>query len=86
MFPVDGDRMAHEAKKIGFGLDGPYPALLIQGDDELGALAEIHEKLFKANINVETASGVADGRGGFGYVLYVKSEDFEKALGAVDAT
>jgi hypothetical protein len=29
--------MESEAKKMGLALDGPHPALLVQGDDELGA-------------------------------------------------
>ena len=86
LFPVDGARMAHEAKRIGFELEGPHPALLVQGDDELGALEEIHEKLFEANVNVEASSGVADGQGHFGYVIYVKSKDFERALAALEVS
>ena len=60
-------------------LDGPHHALLIQGDDELGALAGIHQKLFEANINVYASSGVTDGRGSYGYLVYVKEEDYERA-------
>jgi hypothetical protein len=30
-------------------LDGLHPALLVQGDDELGALAELHMKLMNVN-------------------------------------
>ena len=64
-------------------LDGPYSALLVQGDDKLGALAEIHESLYRASVNVYASSGVTDGRGTFGYVIYVRPEDFERAAGAL---
>lgn len=79
LFPEDTQRMKSEAKKMGFDLDGPYPALLVQGDDELGVLARIHEDLHRANVNVSASSGVADGEGRFGYVVYVHPGDYERA-------
>lgn len=79
VFPEDPDKLANEAKLAGMALDGPHHALLIQGDDELGSLAGIHQKLYEANINVYASSGVTDGRSSYGYLIYVKEEDFEKA-------
>ena len=64
-------------------LDGPHPALLVQGDDELGALAEIHMKLSDARVNVYASTGVADGRGSFGYIIYVRPEEFARASAAL---
>jgi hypothetical protein len=83
IFPEDALSLANEARKAGLVLDGPHPALLVQGDDELGALARIHAKLYEANINVYASSGVADGRGSFGYVIYVRPEDYERAASAL---
>ena len=60
-------------------MDGPHPAFLVQGDDELGALAQIHQALFEANVNVFASSGVTDGRGSFGYVVYVRPDDLRRA-------
>ena len=34
----------------------------MQGDDELGALAEIHQQLFRADVNIYASSGVTDER------------------------
>ncbi len=34
-------KLAREAQKDCLVLDGPHPALLVQGDDELGALAHL---------------------------------------------
>jgi hypothetical protein len=79
IFPEDPRRMADAARKAALVLDGPHPALLVQGDDELGALARIHGRLSDASINVYASSGVADGRGSFGYLIYVRPEDFERA-------
>ena len=83
IFPDDPLKMADAARKAGLVLDGPHPALLVQGDDELGALARIHAKLYEANVNVYASSGVADGRGSFGYVVYVRPDDVERAAGAL---
>jgi hypothetical protein len=60
-------------------LTGPHPAFLIQGDDEPGVLAEIHGKLYDARVSVYASTGVTDGRGGYGCVLYVRPDDFEHA-------
>jgi hypothetical protein len=79
IFPENPAIMKNEASRAGLYLEGPYPALLVQGDDQLGALADIHLKIYEANVNVYSASGVSDGKGGFGYIVYVKAEDFEKA-------
>jgi hypothetical protein len=83
IFPEDSAKLADEAKKDRIVLDGPHPALLVQGDDELGALAELHMKLMSANVNVYAATGIADGRGSFGYVIYVRPEQYALAVAAL---
>ena len=84
IFPEDASKMADTARRIGFVLDGPHPAFLVQGDDELGALAGIHAKLNEAKVNVYASTGVADGRGGYGYVLYVRPDQYERAVSALE--
>lgn len=84
LFPDDPARMATEGKRIGMILDGPHLALLVQGDDELGALAEIHAKLYDAGVNVYASNGVTDGKGSYGYVVYVRPEEFERAAKALE--
>ncbi len=61
-------------------LEGPHHALLVRGDDELGSLAGIHQRLYEADINVYASSGVTDGSGSYGYLIYVKEDDFERAV------
>ena len=82
-FPEDPAQLRHEAGRIGMHLDGPHKAFLVQGDDELGALAEIHRKIYADEVNVYSASGVTDGQGSFGYIVYIKSNDFDKAADAL---
>ncbi|HVT27290.1 MAG TPA: hypothetical protein VHE81_04665 [Lacipirellulaceae bacterium] len=79
LFPEDSALLAAAAKNARLLLDGPYPALLVRGDDKLGALAHIHETLYAADVNVYASSGVTDGHGSFGYVVYVRPDQFEQA-------
>jgi hypothetical protein len=83
LFPSDTNRMEVVARKAKLQLDGPHPALLVQGDDEIGALATVHERLFQANVNVAASTGVATESGSYGYVLYVRPEDYETAAEAL---
>lgn len=83
LFPDDPNKLAAEARAAGLALDGPYHALLAQGDDELGALASVHERLVEARIDIYASTGVTDGRGAFGYVVYVREDQFETARGAL---
>jgi hypothetical protein len=84
IFPEDHLKLTGEAGKAGLKLDGPHHALLVQGDDELGALAEIHDKLYRANVNIYASNGVSDGKGTYGYVIYVRPEAFERAVKALE--
>ncbi|KPK82435.1 MAG: hypothetical protein AMS25_02295 [Gemmatimonas sp. SM23_52] len=84
LFPEDSGKMESEVKKSGLVLDGPHRALLVQGDDELGALATVHERLYEANVNVYASSAVTDGRGNYGYILYVRPEEYERAATALE--
>lgn len=83
LFPDIPEKLITEAKRSNLSLDGPHPAILVQGDDELGALAEIHQLLFRANVNVYASNGVTDNRGSFGYLLYVRPEEYERAAAAL---
>jgi hypothetical protein len=84
IFPEDTGKLRSEAQKAGLKLDGPQPAFLVQGDDQLGALVEVHMKLFEANVNVYASSGVAGGKGSYGYIIYVRPDDYERAATALN--
>lgn len=79
VFPEDPEMLTKEARQAHISLDGPHHALLVQGEDEPGALARVHHKLYQANINVNAASGIVDGRGNYGCLIYVSDEDYERA-------
>ena len=79
LFPEDSDKLKSEAQKASLNIQGPVPAILVQGDDEIGALTEIHKRLFDAGVNVVASTAVTDGEGGFGYVIYIRTEQFHTA-------
>jgi hypothetical protein len=79
LFPDDPQRLAQIADTVGFALTGPQRAFLVQGDDHLGAIADIYGKLSQVEVSVYASTGITDGRGGFGYILYVRPESFGRA-------
>ena len=83
LFPDDVEIFAAAAEKVGLALEGPHRAILVQGDDELGALEEVHRKLYDAGVNVYHSYGVADGAGSYGCVFFVRPEEFDTAAWAL---
>jgi len=79
VFPSETPSFTDQSERVGFAIEGPHQALLVQGEDAPGALVEIHERLFDAGINVHAATGVSGGDGRFGYILQVRPSDFERA-------
>jgi hypothetical protein len=79
LFPDSSTSFAHAAAATQMPVDGPHAALLVQGDDALGAIAEIHGVLADVGINVVGATGVADGRGAFGYVIHLRENEVDRA-------
>lgn len=85
IFPEQPGSLQALAARSGWTLTGPQHAILIQGDDHLGTLAEIHKKLQDAQVRVYASSGVTDGHGHYGYVIYTKESDHQKAEKALSA-
>ena len=86
VFPDRSDTFIQLGNKLGWVVAGPQHALLVQGDDNLGALADIQRMLLEAEVEIYASNGVTDGSGRFGYLIYFKEEDrgrAAKALGAV---
>jgi hypothetical protein len=69
--------------RSGLELDGPHPALLITGDDVPGALSGVYQQLAEVDVNVYAATGVSGGDGRFGYIIYIRPDDFETAARAL---
>lgn len=84
IFPDHSERLLHAATKHGWTLSSAQHACLIQGDDQLGALAEIQKKLIDAGVSIYASSGITDGEGHFGYVIYFKEGDHILAQRALE--
>ena len=83
LFPGDPNALVAEARVAQLRLEGPHHAIFVAGDDGLGALAAVHEQLFMSGIETYASSGASDARGAFGYVLYVREDQFEGACAAL---
>jgi hypothetical protein len=82
-FPDNTKQLQAAMAEAGIRLTGPGQAFLIQGGDDAGAILKHHQQLSDAGINVIASNGVSDGTGRFGYVLWVKDEDYERAASAM---
>jgi hypothetical protein len=83
IFPEDSHNFEGLVKKLGLSTFGPFSAFIVNGSDELGALVYIHRVLYMANVNVYASNGVTDGKNSYGYILYVRHDEYEKAAQAL---
>ena len=73
------------SRKAGWKVTGPTKGFLIYGEDRIGVVAELREKLAQAKINVTATQAIIAGADRFGMILLVKSQDVRrvsKVLGA----
>ncbi len=84
IYPLNSTWLGDMARQEGLRLVGPHHAFIVHGDDELGALVEIHQKLCDAEINVSSSNGITDGGGGYRYILHVHPDDYNRALEVLD--
>jgi ACT domain-containing protein len=86
LFPTNAASLLSAAKHEKIALDGPHSAILVQGEDQVGAFASVLAKLAATHVNVFSVQGMTDGRGGFGYIVYVRPSDIDRALKALGAS
>src|SRR6266850_1218364 len=58
-------------------------AIYVQGQDRVGAVADIHARLAEARINVRAASACAAPGGSYGMVLWVAPDKIDAAVKAL---
>jgi hypothetical protein len=81
--PENPDAFVKAAKAAGLTLSPKKQAFFIQGNDRVGAMAEIFKKLADAKVNVHsTNAGCASG-GGFGCIVWVKPPQMAAAAKAL---
>ena len=77
--PEDPTAFKNVAKVHKLKMQGPKMCLLVDGDDRLGALADLTDRLGSARINITAVTGLCAGQGRFGAILWVKPRDVKKA-------
>ena len=82
LFPAHPEKLVAEARSAGMTLDGPHHALLVQGDDEL-ARSRTCTSACLAGVDVYASAGVTDARDSFGYLVYVREDQFQRAVDAL---
>ena len=80
--PSDPVAFKAAAKKAKWKVIGPKKGFVIQGEDRVGAVADLLEKLAAANINVTATDALCAGGGQYGVLLWVKPRDVKKAAKA----
>jgi hypothetical protein len=85
LVPQDPESLREAAQQAGITLSDAKRAFVIQGDDRVGAVAEITAKLAEANVNVTAAAAAGAGSGRYGMVLWVAPADFARAAEALGA-
>ena len=84
--PSDQRAFLAAARKAGIKLVGPKTAFLIQGQDRVGAVANIVSKLGQARINITAMNAASAGGRRYGAVLWVKPRNVSKAAEILGAT
>ena len=89
IYPLNTPGPPHVGRRTGLVLNGPHHpilAFLVRGDERGGALVKTNNRLCDADINVVTSTGLADGKGGYRYLLHVHPQDFARASDVLGAT
>ncbi|MCI0340595.1 MAG: hypothetical protein L0216_05515 [Planctomycetales bacterium] len=71
------------AAAAGLALSAGKKAILVSGDDKVGAVHDMLAKLAAAGVNMHAGSATAAGSGRFGMILWPKSGELDKAKAAL---
>lgn len=82
--PEDPAAFRRAAKKAKWKVIGPKKVFLLQGDDRVGALADVARALANAKVNV-TALDAVSVHGRYGAIFWVAAKDLKKAQKVVAA-
>ncbi len=83
--PVDPVAFTAAARNAKIKLSPKKIAFLIDGEDRVGAIAEILGKLAAAKVNVTAVDAACAGGGRYGAILWVKPRDVRKAATVLGA-
>jgi hypothetical protein len=84
--PEDAAAFKQAAKRAKWKVVGPRRGFLAQGDDRVGAIADLLERLAVAKINVTAIDAVSAGSGRYGAILWVAAKDVKKTASLLSAS
>jgi hypothetical protein len=84
--PEDALAFTMAAKQAKIKVKAKKGGFLLQGDDRVGAVSDILQKLAEAKVNVTAIDAVAAGMGRWGAIFWVKPKDVNKASKALGVT
>ena len=84
--PADPAAFKQAAKKAKWKVVGPKRDFLVQGDDRVGAVADLLERLGSAKINVTAIDAVSITGGRYGAIFWVAPNDVKKAAALLGAS
>jgi predicted amino acid-binding ACT domain protein len=79
LVPEDPAAFKQAARKAGLKPSRTKRAFLVEGDDRIGAVADLTRRLAEAKINVTAACAAAAGSGRYGMILWVPPASYGKA-------
>jgi predicted amino acid-binding ACT domain protein len=85
LVPEDPATFKQAARKAGLKLSRAKRAFLLEGDDRIGAVAALTQRLAAAKVNVTAACATAAGGGRYGLILWVPPASYAKAVKALGA-
>jgi hypothetical protein len=77
--PENAQAFQDAARQAKWKLKGPKKGFLVQGDDRVGAVADLVKKLGDAKINITATDAVCAGAGRYGVIFWVKPRDVGRA-------
>lgn len=77
--PADDAALRRAAQKAGLRISARKTVFLVQGDDRVGALTGILDRLAQARIGVVALDAAIAGKGRFGAIFWVKKKDVARA-------
>jgi hypothetical protein len=80
LVPEDPAALRAAARRHGWKLTGPKKVLLLSGEDRVGAMADVAERLAAAKVNIVATQAVATGPGVYSALLWVAPKDVNRAV------
>jgi hypothetical protein len=83
LVPEDPAAFKQAAKAARLKLSRAKRAFLVEGDDRIGVVADLTQKLAAAKVNITAACATAAGGGRYGMILWVRPAAYNKAAKAL---